>query len=329
MDTRKVQVTGGKTYTISIPKKWADEHGVTAGDDVRFDAVDDILFLSTTVDPDPSVCTVDTHRAGRQDWLREVTTMYVGGFDRIRLQGNFVGNDDWIREATERLLGTEVQRVNDTTVTLRVALDETGFDVESSVERMGRSSLSLLDDAMEAILTGTDRLAQEVIERDDAVDSLDFALSRANRRVLQAPSRIEHWDVSSEELFHADIAARQLERVADHACKIAHLSLEQDGRSEEATEVLTGLQSRPRAVVGHAVGALLTGGPDDTDHHVDAVHSEMQSLESEMSTAVDRIGALDQPAAARCQLVVDSLSRCADYGKNIVEMTLQDAARPA
>jgi phosphate uptake regulator len=327
METRKVQVTGGNTYTISIPKEWADEHGVTAGDYVRFDEVDDILFMSTSVDPNLSVCTVDTRRTGGGDWLREVTTMYVGGFDRVRLQRDFVGGDHSIDATSERLLGAEVQKESETEVTLRISLDETGFTVESAVERMGRMSVSLLNDAMEALLTNDDQLAHDTIERDNAVDRLNFALSRVNRRVLQVPPRIKHREVSSEELYHAYVAARQLERVADHACKIAELSLNQDGFPADATEALVGLQSRPTTVVGHAVGALLTDDSDETDHHVDAVHSEMQSLENEMATAIDRIDALGPPAPTRCHLVIDSLSRCADYGRNIVEMTLQDAAR--
>jgi len=31
MEARKVQLTGGSTYTVSIPKGWAGEHGIEAG----------------------------------------------------------------------------------------------------------------------------------------------------------------------------------------------------------------------------------------------------------------------------------------------------------
>jgi len=31
METRKVQVTGGSTYTVSIPKTWATENDVEEG----------------------------------------------------------------------------------------------------------------------------------------------------------------------------------------------------------------------------------------------------------------------------------------------------------
>ncbi len=38
METRKVQVTGGSTYTVSLPKEWATENDVSAGSVVDFHA---------------------------------------------------------------------------------------------------------------------------------------------------------------------------------------------------------------------------------------------------------------------------------------------------
>ena len=31
METRKVQLSGGTTYTISLPKSWAEEQGIESG----------------------------------------------------------------------------------------------------------------------------------------------------------------------------------------------------------------------------------------------------------------------------------------------------------
>jgi len=45
METRKVQVTGGSTYTVSIPKSWATDNGVSAGSTVEFYPEGDSLFM--------------------------------------------------------------------------------------------------------------------------------------------------------------------------------------------------------------------------------------------------------------------------------------------
>lgn len=46
VETRKVQVTGGSTYTVSIPKDWATENSVSAGSEVEFYPEGDSLFLT-------------------------------------------------------------------------------------------------------------------------------------------------------------------------------------------------------------------------------------------------------------------------------------------
>jgi predicted acyl esterase len=43
METRKVQVTGGSTYTVSLPKDWATENDVSAGSAVALYPEDDVL----------------------------------------------------------------------------------------------------------------------------------------------------------------------------------------------------------------------------------------------------------------------------------------------
>ena len=36
MEVRKVQITGGSTYTVSLPKEWATESGIEAGSKLAF-----------------------------------------------------------------------------------------------------------------------------------------------------------------------------------------------------------------------------------------------------------------------------------------------------
>ncbi|MFW6449319.1 MAG: AbrB/MazE/SpoVT family DNA-binding domain-containing protein, partial [Halobacteriota archaeon] len=36
METRKVQLTGGSTYTVSLPKPWARRNGIEAGSTLAF-----------------------------------------------------------------------------------------------------------------------------------------------------------------------------------------------------------------------------------------------------------------------------------------------------
>jgi len=41
METRKIQIAGGTTYTVSLPKDWASDHGLEAGARVRVHPYED------------------------------------------------------------------------------------------------------------------------------------------------------------------------------------------------------------------------------------------------------------------------------------------------
>jgi len=85
METRKVQVTGGSTYTVSIPKTWATDNDVEAGTKIEFHPDGDSLFLTPRSEEERG--TIDITDLSGQALTRAVTTMYVSGFDVIELEG--------------------------------------------------------------------------------------------------------------------------------------------------------------------------------------------------------------------------------------------------
>ncbi|MFB6201106.1 MAG: AbrB/MazE/SpoVT family DNA-binding domain-containing protein [Halorhabdus sp.] len=50
METRKVQLSGGTTYTVSLPKTWATEHGIEAGSVLALHPNDDGSLLIEATD---------------------------------------------------------------------------------------------------------------------------------------------------------------------------------------------------------------------------------------------------------------------------------------
>ena len=59
METRKVQVTGGSTYTVSLPKSWATDQGIEAGSEVEFYPEEGSLFLTPRTETSPTEGTLD------------------------------------------------------------------------------------------------------------------------------------------------------------------------------------------------------------------------------------------------------------------------------
>ncbi len=109
----------------------------------------------------------------------------------------------------------------------------------------------MLADAVAALVEEDDDLAADVIQRDDDVDRL-WTWSPESSEASFATRRPPTSSASPARIcFDYQSAARQLERIGDHATKIAHLSL----NFEEPVdgEIVEQQETEARAVVETAM----------------------------------------------------------------------------
>ena len=329
METRKVQVTGGSTYTVSLPKEWATDNEVSAGSVVEFHSEADLLLLSPQREEDRIEGSLDiTGVEEEHELTRAVMTMYVSGFDVIRLEtGRITASQRRvIREATQGLVGLEVIEETSDRVVLQDLLDSSELSVHNAITRMRLVSLTMLGDAIEALVSNDDELAHDVKERDDDVDRLWYMVSRVFRTVLRNPTAANEIGFPRETCFDFQSSARQLERIADHATKIADLALEVDDIPESAAEPLRNLQEDACKVPETAMDALLTDDSDEATELANQARSQIRDVDDRVREVDKEIRELDPQLAQVLGLVVDYLSRTADYGGNIAESALQKAA---
>ncbi|MFB6309819.1 MAG: PhoU domain-containing protein [Salinirussus sp.] len=329
METRKVQVTGGSTYTVSLPKDWATENDVTAGSVVEFHDEDELLVLTPQAEDDHTEGTLDiTGLTDPDELTRAVMTMYVSGFDVINLETSRITADQrrTIREATQRLVGLEVIEETSERVVLQDLLDSAELSVSNAITRMRLVSLTMLEDAVEALVEDDDELAQDVIERDDDVDRLWYMVSRVFRTILRNPSEAAEIGFPRDTCFDFQSGARQLERIADHATKIAELALEVGAIPDSAAGPIRELHAEASAVPDTAMDALLTDDAEAATELATEARQGIQDVDETVREVDQQLYEFDAQTVQVLGLVVDSLSRTADYGGNIAESALQKAA---
>ncbi|WP_284007964.1 PhoU domain-containing protein [Haloarcula pelagica] len=329
METRKVQVTGGSTYTVSLPKDWATDNGVSAGSVVEFHAEDDLLLLAPQRDDDRVEGSLDVSGLdNRHELTRAVMTMYVSGFDVIRLEANRITADQRriVRDATQGLVGLEVIEETTDRVVLQDLLDSSELSVHNAITRMRLVSLTMLSDAVEALIEDDDDLAQDIIQRDDDVDRLWYMVSRVFRTVLRNPTAANEIGFPRETVFDYQSSARQLERIADHATKIAGLSREIGEVTGETADLLRELEAEATKVSETAMDALLTDDGDEAVELANDARARIPDVDETAREVDSQVRELDPQSAQILGRVVDSLSRTADYGGNIAESALQKAA---
>lgn len=329
MERRKVQLTGGSTYTVSLPKDWARGHEISAGDEVVFHPDDGSLLVTPASGPEQTRGELDVSEQEGPDLTRAVMTMYVSGFDVIELTGDPISPTQRrvIREATQGLVGLEVLEETADTVVIQDLLDSAELSVHSAVERMHLISRSMLEDAMNALRDHDLDLAKEVIARDDDVDRLWNVVSRIFRGTLRSPTMAREIGLSRENCFDYHSTARQLERVADHAAKISQVTLELDASiPDQVLESLDALLADALEVIDTALDALFAEDSERATDLANAARDQVAGIDDHTRVIDDQLRDLDPDRTRHLGLIVDSLSRSADYGGNIAETALQKAA---
>ena len=321
---RKVQLTGGTTYTVSLPKTWANEHSLEIGDAVTLHPRSDRLVLTReSGEPDQRTVTVSAGRHAPAGIARLVAAAYVSGADTVHVEGSPDRQvRAAIREAVGGFVGLEIAEETERTVTARTMLDVADLPPERTLDRMRDRTLEMHEAAMAAVLEGDGEAGRRVAGEDDTVDRLFGLLAREFHRSLVAvPAPVD----GTLTPFDHYTVARQLERVADHAWKIADAAttvetpppvsvaddlerLAADAREVvrlSVTETLGGCEPR-------ALGAVVT--------EADALRTETRRVDREL---YDR-GLADGYVLAT---VLDSITRTIEYGVNVAEAGLRVALR--
>ncbi len=332
METRKVQLSGGTTYMISLPKSWAQEHGIDAGSVLSlFPNGDGSLLIDAEVgrSSEERSTTVDVSTDSESSIRQWIYAVHAVGFDTVTLvdrAGHSPEQRAVVEDTVTNLSGFELLEATDTRIQLTNLIDAENVDVRKSALRLRLVILGMHRDAVSAVLDDDDALAQRVIGRDDEADKLFAMVMRHFRRALTNLQEVEKLAYNRDELFEYYYLSRQFERIADHAEKMARFTFDPDATVPgEFTERIEELAERSRRVVNAAADAILADAGIDgattafTDR--DALMTDIRSLDRELY-------AHDDTAEAHVVgLLLDSICRTAEYGTNVAGFAIQRVAR--
>lgn len=327
---RKIQLAGGTTYTVSLPKEWASDHGLEAGASVRvYPHTDGSLVVRTNghqaVDSDPLSLPADD--ADAVALRRQVGAAYRTGRDAVALTSDAGFSTDQqaaIRAATQDLLGVDVVDVSDGRVVCKSLLDGSDVSVEQSLHQLQYAALSAHRDAMAALHGEGEGMATIKDRRSEATRLLAL-VTRQFERALLDPAALDDLAVTRSTLFDYDAVARELERVATHADTIATVA---GGREAHlpaaATASLDPVASNAHELVERATSAVLDGSEADG---ACGLLADADALRTDALDSIDRSESLDATTLADRATVSHALAATVDAGRAIADVALRAAVR--
>jgi phosphate uptake regulator len=327
METRKAQLTGGSTFTVSLPKDWATGIDLEIGDTLRLYPRERTLIIEPAAADEYWETTVEIDRFSETQVRRTIQALYTTGFNEFTLTASTgLGRQrSVIASAARDYIGLETLASSESTVTLQSLLDAATVSVEQSTVQIQQVVLSMHEDAVTTLVERDEERAKHVVDQDDQVDRLYAMISRHFQRSLISLQETEALELDQSDLYAYQTTARQLERVADHAEKIASLAARFDRPlPDDFVDPIETNAAASRRIVEQATSTIIGDEDIATAHRAlderDELTADLEDLERELH---DR----DIPESHLIALTLDSLMRTAEYGGNIAETALQTAAR--
>ena len=319
MEIRKLQLTGGSSLAITLPKKWVDHFGLKSKDTVViYSQKSGSLIIQPARYKEQLLKTVLKIDGLTKDMLtRELIAHYISGSDEVTIKSKKITRDrrNRIREILQSLIGYEIIDESSEEVFIKNIFDATKFPIIQNVEKMFVIVKSMFNDAIKAITQNNNPLASDVIDRDFEIDKLRLAIMRQFYALIQGRVYDEEIGLSQADTNYYEHVATQLERIADHAVKIARTVITADKKSESL------VSSRLKNIVKKILPLL-----EYSEEAVRELDKTLAHIILEKNPEIERTLLLDRDVKSfEEMIVVDSLDRLRGYVMNIAEITIDQA----
>lgn len=329
MEGRKLQLTGGSTYVVSLPKPWVVEAGLKRGDTVFLETEPD---GSVSIRPKPAEKPALRRKVfeergddRRDHLLRKLIGAYISGFGLIEVRfkpeaGPFVRRVT--REFCRMVIGPEVIEESRNAVVIQDLSDPAELSSEKCLRRMYMTVRAMLEDSLHALKAGDEALAKDVVQRDQDVDRLYWMVAKQYHLAHTAPpGSIDRATLAG--IHNHRLIAKLLERIGDHAERIAdaYPTIAEKGLDSRLAKELDAADASAIAIVDKAFSALMAGDVEMANEAIDARRPH-QKLIDVLSHLVSAKKGEELLALAA---IVDSLSRAASYATDIAEIAINQA----
>lgn len=328
IEKRKVQLTGGSTYIISLPVTWIRDLGIKQGDELFFSQLQDrSLVLTPKPEPKDDVYSA-TIQVGlkdkRIDVIRLIISYYLVGYDIIKLvfQKAYSANDrKWIKESVrKRLIALEVIEESSEWVLFQSLLNYTQFPLDRAMSNILRIVQSMLMDSKKALMELDRNLAREVIQRDIEVDRFYLLIVRQLKAALRNPELARDLGMSNtRECLGYRLVVKNIERIADHSEIIAEYSLKISKIAPEIMDQLTMICELNEKIFDTTIKCLDFKDMNSVNAIIEESQRSIESIRNLDKTILENPHLSDR---IQFNSVSESLKRIAGHSADIAEVIL-------
>lgn len=325
--SRKIQLTGGSTYIISLPKSWVKQLSLNPGDEIEILQDSNLrLILSPKkreVENKVNKAIISCENAIPSFAVREFIAYYMAGYDTVSFICNKLKAEDRtiIKDMIrKRLLGSEVIEEDSNSITVQFLVNEKDLPILKAITRAASIAENMVKDSIEALKNKDEEIAKEILERDDEVDRFYFYVSRQLTLSVSSFEILEDEGYNITQLVDIHSAIKSIERIADHASRIASLIPEvKDSDTLKPVE----LGEKALELFKDAVESFINERRDVANKILER-DKELADLHKNISSEILNSDIKHKSALL---LVADSFRRISRYSIDLAETTINIIAK--
>ncbi len=326
METRKVQISGGSTFIVSLPKKWAEKNGITPGSPLNI--IEDRnghlimspkeLTFKETISGEIKL----TGKEGPEGLMRRLVGSYVSGVNNLIIFSKGAMTHQQVRtvrEFTRLVMGVEIVEERKDMMKLQDLIDPADFSVKTGLKRMAYITERMVEDVLRAMEDLDHITLEDVVMRDIEVDRINWLIHKEYNLLYKSPKFAERSQVTFEDALNFMLTSRIVERVADHAVAIAgYLMKLHDIEDRDLLMKIIEKGHLARSVFSDSVSSLYSQDLIKADKVVD----RSREIKEELEPMLKKVFKLPADEAVLMAYVINSLDRMASYGGDIGKITL-------
>jgi len=235
MSHRKLQKVGHSSISVSLPRKWVKEMNLKRGDAVVVVPENDgslKIFPSDTLEQDQRaeeyICNSDLCDDPKM-LERIIVGSYILGRDIFSVISSERMRSEHIEEVRgiiSKLIGLGIVEETSDRIVLQCSVDPRKFHLDMLLRRLSIISLTIVEEAVQALVDFDTSLARDAMKREDEADMMYLL---AMRLLISAQRRR---DVAEEigltdplHILYFGLMLRYLELIADYAEDIARRAI--------------------------------------------------------------------------------------------------------
>jgi len=327
---RRLQLTGGSTYIVSIPRNWIDELQLKKNSGITLiknhnDSI--TLFQSEQSKKRHAVGLIGKDDL-KESIRRKIIAIYLSGYNIIEIKTKGIEisstNRGIIRDLVRStLMGTEIVEASSEKMVLQVLtnLSQLSFDV--ALKRMYITATNMHREAIQALKDMDVDYAEEIVKMDDEVDRFSLYMMRnLNLSLEDVQVLFDSGLEKPSECLGYRTVVKCVERIADHAALIAKkIKYLNSSIDKKILKEIEDLSEDSLGVFENSITAL-----SKRDYLMaEKVASRVTKVIEKEKKQMDALKIADNTPILK--LILEDIRRTAEYSSDISEVVMDETVQ--